>query len=263
MAIISIILTSLTQTVEPARLAVDTVFLILSIFIIIFQALGLFGGGIVTLVHWLLSPVTVKTKFSVVVLEWYQLFTSGESNSVFIKKIDGKYTLAIQHCVDSYLMPILGKKKITSISAGDIQHLLDGLPIEDRQIAEGTLKNIFEYAEECGYVIFNPCRDLGLGGTIEKEEKKTMKQRVAGFGLKVVGSVLAKKLVGGQEQKQQTKREEKEEQKEQAKRDKKQERQESKLKKREEKKLKKNKNKSEAQEEVALTVIDSSNKHNE
>jgi hypothetical protein len=249
MAVISIVLTSLTETVEPARLAVDTVFLILSVLIIIFQAIGLFGGGLGSLVKWLLSPVTVKTKFSVVVLEWYQLFTSGESTSVLFKKIDEKYTLAIQHCIDCHLMPVLGNKKITSISAGDIQHLLDNLTIEDRQIAEGTLKNIFEYAEECGYVIFNPCRDLGLTNTIEKEEKKTMKQKVAGFGLRVVGNVIAKKLSANQEGKENDKAD---------KAARKREKQEAKEARQEAKRAARESKKKKGEDEVAVTIYDDS-----
>jgi hypothetical protein len=174
---------------------VDTVFLILSVLIIVFQTIGILCGGIGGLARWLLSPVKVKTKFSVVALEWYQMLTSGDSTkSVVIKKVDVKYKEQIGRCIDNVFVPRLGKKKITAIGAGDVLTALTYVDEADKTIAEGTIKNVFAYAEECGYVVFNPCRDLKLEGTIEVVPKKTFKEKVAGWGLKFAKSYVKKTL---------------------------------------------------------------------
>ena len=73
-------------------------------------------------------------------------------------------------------------------------NVADRAPEEDRALTEGVLKNVFAYATECGYVTFDPCRDLKFEGSIEEEEKQksTAKSRLMGIGKKIGMSILEK-----------------------------------------------------------------------
>ena len=57
------------------------------------------------------------------------------------------------------------------------------------------MKNVFAYAAECGYVTFDPCKDLKFEGSVEEEEKpprKTFKSRLMNMGTKIGKSMLNK-----------------------------------------------------------------------
>lgn len=69
---------------------------------------------------------------------------------------------------------------------------------------EGIFKNVFAYATECGYVSFNPCKDLELEGSVEEEEKprkRTMKDRLLNVGQRLGKSMLDKYITGATDDK--------------------------------------------------------------
>jgi hypothetical protein len=145
--------------------------------------------------RWLLSPAKIKRKFSVVVLEWYQLIVSDSTASKATQKVSSEYLDDIGRCVDAILIPALGKKYMTSISASNIYAAIDKASAEDRGVVEGILKNVFSYATECGYVTFDPCKDMGLQGSIEiveKPKKESMKVRLG----KKVGKSIFSRFMG-------------------------------------------------------------------
>lgn len=173
--------------------AIDIILIIFSIICLIVQLIPLLCGGFGALARWLLSPVKIKVRFSQVALEWYELTVTdaGENNAV--KKVSKKYHDDIGVCLDNYLIPALGKKNISTIKSAQVLNIAENSG-EDRNLVEGILKNIFEYATECGYVTFDPCRDLNLQGTIEEEKKeqKTVKSRFLGLGKRIGMSFLNK-----------------------------------------------------------------------
>jgi hypothetical protein len=175
--------------------AVETVAIIVSIVFIIFSAIPLICGGFGGMARWLLSPAKIKRKFSFVVLEWYQLIVSDSAASKATQKVSDKYLDDIGRCVDNVLIPALGKKYITSISINNIYAAIDRAVAEDRPIVEGIIKNVFSYATECGYVTFDPCKDMGLEGSIEVEEKPKKEPLKARIGKKV-GKTILSKLIG-------------------------------------------------------------------
>ena len=75
--------------------------------------------------------------------------------------------------------------------------MVDDTTEEDRPLVEGTLKSIFAYATECGYVTFDPCKDLNFEGSIEEEEKtkQTVKSRLINFGLKKIAKPFIDKQI--------------------------------------------------------------------
>ncbi len=175
-----------------SSLAVDVVIIVFSIIVMIFQIVPLIFGGMGKMVRWLLSPVKMKYRFSSVVLEWYELTVTGGITQT--KKVSKKYFDDIGRVIDNILLPELGKKYVNSIKPAALLGLAGRTADEDRLLVEGVLKQAFEYAEKCGYVTFNPCKDLNFDGSIEEDvkEKKTMKDRFMGLGKKIGKSVLDK-----------------------------------------------------------------------
>lgn len=198
-------LTSLTITIVALVLAmrgeyaaryaaVDILLIIFSVICLIIQTLPLLFGGLGKLARWLLSPVKIKCRFSAVALEWYEQTITSGSDKLSVKRVSKKYYDAIGVSLDTLIIPALGKKYITSIKAGHLLSAVDGAPDEDKPLVEGILKMIFAYATECGYVTFDPCRDLEFEGSIEEEEKpqKGVKSRLMGIGKKLGMSLLDK-----------------------------------------------------------------------
>ena len=176
------------------HVAVDILLIIFSILCLIVQSIPLLCGGFGKLARWLLSPVKVKHRFSTVALEWYELTLTAGSDKTSVKKVSKKYYDSIGVCLDTFIIPAIGKKQISSIKSAQVLGLVMDAAEEDRPLVEGILKNIFTYALECGYVTFDPCRDLNLEGSIEEEEKqpKTVKSRLMGIGKKIGMSLLDK-----------------------------------------------------------------------
>lgn len=192
-SVVALVLAAGGGEYSAQHMAVDVVLIILSILCIFVQAIPLLFGSLGKLARWLLSPVKIKYRFSTVALEWYELAvtTGGESKSV--KKVAKKYYDEIGVCLDNFLIPSLGKKYVSAIKPVQILNVADEAA-EDKPLVEGILKNIFSYATECGYVTFDPCKDLNFEGSIEEEEKqpKTFKSRLAGMGKKIGMSMLNK-----------------------------------------------------------------------
>ena len=104
-----------------------------------------------------------------------------------------KYVGEINRCIDGFLIPSLGKKYITAISAQDIYDTVSAAPEELKDIAEGIFKRVFDYAEECGYVNHNPTKAMELEDSLEEPEKKprrTMKSRLMSLGKKLGKSIV-------------------------------------------------------------------------
>lgn len=182
------------------NMALDILIIVFSVITLIFQLIPLMFGGTAKLVRWLLSPVKIKYRFSKVVLEWYELAVTGEGgegikrNGV-IKKVSKKYFDEIGVLIDSYIVPQLGDKYITAIKPAMLLNLVDKAADSEKPLLEGTLKNIFAYAAECGYVTFDPCKDLPFSGSVEepeKPQKQTMKGRLLKVGQKIGMSMLDK-----------------------------------------------------------------------
>ena len=178
--------------------AFEIVMVILSVICIIVQAVPLVFGGFSNIIRWALSPAKGRTRFSVVLLEWYALIGKSGSELSSTLKISPRYLNDIDRCIDVYLIPLLGKKYIKNIDASDIYAATDAVPDDLREIAEGIFKNVFEYAEECGYVNSNPTRVMDLEGSLEEKQKskRGIKARLMSFGKKVGKSIVKSYLDG-------------------------------------------------------------------
>lgn len=174
--------------------AVDIVLIVFSIICLIVQVIPLLFGGLGKLARWLLSPVKVKYRFATVALEWYELTLTAGSDKTSVKRVSKKYYDSIGVCLDTFIIPALGRKYVSAIKPGQVLNVVDSAADEDKPLVEGILKTIFAYATECGYVTFDPCRDLQFEGSIEEEEKQTksVKSRLMGLGKKIGMSILDK-----------------------------------------------------------------------
>lgn len=180
--------------------ALDVLIIVFSIIILIIQLIPLLCGGLACLARWLLSPVKVKYRFSAVALEWYELAINVTDRKRTVK-VAKKHCDDIGRIIDFYLLPALGKRYINSVKPQTVLNVVAGVPEEDKAVTEGVLKSVFAYAEECGYVTFNPCRDLDLEGSVEEEpkQKKTMKERLFGIGKKIGKNMLDKYIADNTE----------------------------------------------------------------
>lgn len=196
---LAVSITAITFTVmggelSAANAAVDILIVVFSVITLIIQVIPLMFGGSARLVRWLLSPVKIKTRFSNVVLEWYELAVSGNAKGA-VKKVSSRYFDDIGALIDNYLIPALGKRYINSIKPSSLLNLVDKAEESDKPVLEGVLKNVFAYAAECGYVTFDPCKDLKFEGSVEEEEKpqrRSFKSRILNVGTKIGKSVLNK-----------------------------------------------------------------------
>ncbi len=183
-----------------AGIAVETVLIIISILIIIIQAIPLLFGGVTNLARWAFAPAKGRARFAVVLLEWYELVREGVENSPSTSRISPKYVADINRCIDGYLIPALGKKYITSVSAQDIYNTVEAAPEELRGIAEGVFKRVFGYAAECGYVNSDPTRAMELDDKLngpEKKPRRTIKTRLMDLGKKIGKSIVKSYLDDG------------------------------------------------------------------
>ena len=88
-----------------------------------------------------------------------------------IKKAAKKYGERIGGLLDNYFLPAFGKKYMYAVDRAALSKLLETVPEEELNIAEWATKEIFDYAEECGYINVNPCKEMALEGDIELEGK--------------------------------------------------------------------------------------------
>lgn len=177
----------------PAGVALETVLIIISVLLIIIQGIPLLFGGFSNLARWALAPAKGRARFSVVLFEWYELVRKGVESSPSTAKISPKYVNEINRCIDGYLIPALGKKYITDISAKDIYDTVDAMPDELDEIAEGVFMRVFAYALECGYVNHDPTKDMELEDSLREPEKKprrTLKTRLMDWGKKIGKSIV-------------------------------------------------------------------------
>ena len=174
--------------------AVKIIILVFSIIMLVLQIVPLLFGGLAKTVRWLLSPVKVKYRFSKVVLEWYELAVSGTPQGN-VKKVSSRYFDDIGALIDNNLIPALGNRYINSIKPAALLNVTNRADEGDRPVLEGILKSVFAYATECGYVTFDPCKDLNFEGSVEEEEKppkKTLKGRLLNIGQKIGKNMLNK-----------------------------------------------------------------------
>lgn len=201
-AIAALVFAAREGGVSATQTALNIVLIIFSIVTLVFTVIPLFCGGLGKMARWLLSPVKRKVRFSAVALEWYELTVTGGGTGLSVKKVSHEYYDAIGKCLDNFLIPQLGKKWVSSVKSALVLSVTDKAEDGDREIVEGILKSVFAYAEECGYVTFNPCKDLELSESIyvsEKPPKKTMKDRLVGMGKKIGKSMLDKYIISSSE----------------------------------------------------------------
>ena len=185
------------------NVALDILIIVFSVITMIVQLVPLIFGGLGKMVRWLLSPVKIKYRFSSVILEWYELAVSGTASSGAVKKVSSRYFDDIGTLIDNYLIPALGKKYINSIKPSALLNVVCRAEESDKPVLEGILKNVFVYATECGYVTFDPCKDLNFEGSVEEEEKPqkpTMRDRFLKVGKKIGKSMLEKYITGSAEE---------------------------------------------------------------
>lgn len=179
----------------PHNFALSVIVIVFSIISLIIQIIPLMFGGCAKFVRWLLSPVKIKIKFAPVVLEWYELAISGKPPKGSVKKISKKHYESISAVIDDVLIPELGGKYIKNIKPVTLLNIVENYEGENRDVLEGVLKSVFAYAADCGYVVFDPCRDLNFTGTVEEQKRKTMKERLVNvavnFGKKKLDKFIA------------------------------------------------------------------------
>jgi len=150
--------------------ALDVILMVLAIVSIVFTSLSLIFGGAVGFFKWLISPAKIKRTFSFVALEWKQALDDGlREQSKQEKKFYNKYRDKVAACMDGYLLPELGKAYINTIGEEKLNRVLDSVPLEDKNLTEWIVKEIFAYSVGCGYSAENPCDGLDLDGDILKE----------------------------------------------------------------------------------------------
>ncbi|MDE7373433.1 MAG: hypothetical protein K2N18_05155, partial [Clostridia bacterium] len=194
LTIVALVFATIGGEFSADSIALDIVLIIISIICLIVQAIPLIFGGLGKLARWLLSPVKVKCRFSAVALEWYELTVTRSSDIAAVKRVSEKYHDDIGRCLDTTLIPALGKKYISTIKSSAVLAITERAAEEDRALTEGILKNIFAYATECGYVTFDPCRDLHFEGSIEEEEKPKggLKTKLFDLGKRIGKNMLDK-----------------------------------------------------------------------
>ena len=194
-SIIAIVFSTVGGEYAASHVAFDVIIIVFSIIMLIVQVIPLLFGGIGKLARWLLSPVKTKYRFSHVILEWYDLAVSGSAIKGSKRKVSSKYFEDIGTIIDNYLIPALGKKYINTIKPVTILGIVDRAEESIKPVMEGVLKNVFAYAVECGYVVFDPCKDLNFSGSVEEEEKKqktSLKDKLFGVGKKIGKNMLEK-----------------------------------------------------------------------
>ncbi|MDE6558009.1 MAG: hypothetical protein K2K39_02770 [Clostridia bacterium] len=177
MSVTAVILAIRSGTGNTLSVAIDVLVLVVSIIFLLLSLLPIIFNGLGGFIRWLMSPTKVKLKFSFVVLEWYELLNTGNGASKSVQRVAKNYLNDIGRCMDSYLIPTIGKKKVGNVDADRLNTVLERTPQEDRPIVEGVIKNVFDYAMECGYIRTNPCKYMNLAGSIEVEEKKEKKTK--------------------------------------------------------------------------------------
>lgn len=170
-AITALIISATRGTKSQIGAALDTVAIVFAVMSIIFTGLPLVFGGMAGFFRWLISPAKVKFRFSFVAVEWYQSLTSEQQLNKAIRKAARKYGERIGALLDNYFLPACGKKYMYAVDRAALFKLLDSVPADERNIAEWMTKEIFEYAEECGYIKINPCKEMELEGDIDLEGK--------------------------------------------------------------------------------------------
>ncbi len=200
MSIFAVVVAFSEGAADSMNLAVKTVALIISIISIIVALVPLICGGLGGMARWLISPAKVNIKFSAVVLEWYQYASSSSPAFASTQKVEKSKLDDIGRCIDDYINPVLGKRKVGSIGVNHIFAAIDTAPQSDKPTVEGILKNVFDYAVECKYVAENPCRDMRLEGSIEvytKPKKEPFKVRIG----KKIGASIVKQFLGEKDDK--------------------------------------------------------------
>lgn len=171
-AITALVISASRGTKSTIGATLDTVAIVFAVMSIIFTGLPLIFGGMAGFLRWLISPPKVKYRFSFVAIEWYQSLTSEQQLNKAIKRAARKYGERMGALLDNCFLPAIGKKYMYAVDRDALLKLLDSVPSEERNIAEWMIKEIFDYAEECGYIRINPCKEMELEGDIQLEEKQ-------------------------------------------------------------------------------------------
>ncbi len=182
-ASLALSITAILVSGKGESTALDTILMVLAITSIVFTSLSLIFGGAVGFVKWLISPAKIRRKFSFVAFEWKQTLDEGKrEKDKKTGKAYAKHSDRVAACLDKYLLPTFGKAYIDTVDKDKLLFLLGQLPQEDINLTEWTIKDLFEYAFNCGYVADNPCEGLELTGDIAKEKpQKRKREEGTGF----------------------------------------------------------------------------------
>lgn len=174
-AITALVISSANGTEDGRGAVADTIAIVFAVMSIIFSAMPILFGGLGGFVKWLISPAKAKYKFNFVALEWYSSLSSEKQVNKNLKRAVRRYGERFSLLMDNYFLPALGKRMIDTVDRVALTKLLDGIPDEDLNLAEWMIKEIFDYAEECGYIKINPCGEMELEGDIGLENKSKKK----------------------------------------------------------------------------------------
>lgn len=184
---------------DAINIALKVVLIVVSVISIVLTTVPLLCGGLGGMARWLMSPTKRKMTFSSVILEWYNLVTENSTAYNSVQRVEKKLSADIGRCIDGYILPALGNKKVGAIGTNQIFSLIERTPEEDRAVTEGIIKNVFVYALECNYIQTDPCRDLKLEGSIEVEQKPKKEPFKVRLGKKI-GKSIVKQLLGDNEE---------------------------------------------------------------
>ena len=170
-AITALVISSANGSEDGRGAVADTIAIVFAVMSIIFSALPLVFGGLGGFIKWLISPPKAKYKFNFVALEWYSSLSSEKQVNKNLKRAVKRYGEKFSFILDNYFLPVLGKRLIDTVDRTMLTKLLDGIPEEDLNTAEWMVKEIFDYAEECGYIKVNPCGEMELEGELDLDNK--------------------------------------------------------------------------------------------
>ena len=174
-AITALVISSANGSEDGRAAIADTVAIVFAVMSIIFSSMPLIFGGLGGFVKWLISPAKAKYKFNFVALEWYSSLSSDKQMNKNLKKAVRRYGERFSILLDNYFLPALGKKLISTLDRTALTNFLDSIPDEDLNLAEWMVKEIFDYAEECGYIKINPCGEMDLEADIGLDTKSKKK----------------------------------------------------------------------------------------
>ncbi len=181
MSAVTFAVTLIVGDLTGKALAMNIIVRVFSVIMFIISLSSSISKIFVKFIVWLKSPVN-KRQFRFVATEWYcKVSSDSKSNKAVksVKKVKESRIEGAQRAIDEYLLKSLGKKYMDKIKASDIAAAVEQAPPYDRDDVEGTVKNIFEYAQEMKIIVDNPCDELAFSGDLGKKPRKPVEENGA------------------------------------------------------------------------------------